>query len=353
MTSTIAQLDTTDLAAQVAGPVLDPRNTRLRRRSPGLQCRPPTRRRPSSSAQPAPPTSPRRCAGHASRACRSAAQATGHGLTNELAGTVLISTRRLAHLEIDPATANGTGRRRRPVAGGDRRCRAARAGAAERLVVQCRRGRLHPRRRHRADGPPVRIRRRPRPLAHHGDGGRRDPLRRRRSPPRPVLGASRRQGRLRGGHRDRDRAGSGQPGSSVAGSSSPATSAADVLHAWRYVGADTAESRRPHLLRCCVFRRIRSCRRRCRDSSSCTCGMPTRRCRRGRSGCSPRCATTAPMLIDSDRRDALCRSRCGAHGPDIADARATTAGWPCRNSRPRPLTGWSPSTAPTPGPRWR
>ena len=132
---------------------------------------------------------------------RVAVQSTGHGLQSDLAGTVLVSTRRMDAVTVDPESATArvqAGARWRQVI--DAR-RAVRAGPAQRLVVAGRGRRLHPRRRPRPDGAPLRVRRRPRPPVHPRHRRRRDPRRHRRERPRPVLGGPRRQVHLR--HRDR------------------------------------------------------------------------------------------------------------------------------------------------------
>jgi len=103
MTSTIEQYDTTTLAAQVVGPVLTPGAPGYDDEVAGFNV----------AHRPAPAV----VIGATSAADISAAvrwaterglqvhsQATGHGLTNDLAGTVLISTRRLAQLDVDPQT---------------------------------------------------------------------------------------------------------------------------------------------------------------------------------------------------------------------------------------------------------
>ena len=101
-----------------------------------------------------------------------------------------------------PGRPSGTGRGRRPLAVGDRRRRASRARAAVRLVLGCRGGRLHPRRRDGSPRSAPRLRGRPRPLggARHRRG--RDQDRHRGVRPRAVLGGARRPEPVR----DRDRA---------------------------------------------------------------------------------------------------------------------------------------------------
>jgi hypothetical protein len=107
MTSTIAQYDTTTLAAQVVGPVLTPGAPGYDDEVAGFN----VAHRPApavviGATSAADISATVRWATEQGLQVRS--QATGHGLTNDLAGTVLISTRRLIQLDIDPVA--GTAR---------------------------------------------------------------------------------------------------------------------------------------------------------------------------------------------------------------------------------------------------
>lgn len=103
MTSTMEKTDITDLAAAVAGPVLTPEMDGYGVEVMGFN----VAHHPAPAVVVGASNSSDVSAAvrwAAARGLQVRAQATGHGLTNELTGTVLISTRRLADLEIDPAT---------------------------------------------------------------------------------------------------------------------------------------------------------------------------------------------------------------------------------------------------------
>ena len=93
---------------------------------------------------------------------RVAVQATGHGPVRNAAGSLMITTRRMQGLSIDPERRDRPRRGRRQVEPGPRGRRRVRARRAVRLVVRRRRRRLHPRRRHGLAGPQARLRGRPR-----------------------------------------------------------------------------------------------------------------------------------------------------------------------------------------------
>ena len=80
---------------------------------------------------------------------RVAVQATGHGLMSDLDDTVLVTTRRMTTVAVDPVGPHGAGGGGRALARGDRRGGRARPRAAQRLVVAGRRRRLHHGRRPR------------------------------------------------------------------------------------------------------------------------------------------------------------------------------------------------------------
>ena len=205
---------------------------------------------------------------------RVAVQATGHGPVRNAAGSLMITTRRMQGLSIDPERRDRPRRGRREVGprhGGRRRVR---PGRAVRVVVRRRRRGLHARRRHGLARPQVRLRRRPRP-------GGRDRHRRRAAAPglrrlraRAVLGGPRRQGQLRHRHRARDRAGARAPRCSAAASSSPATTPPPCC-----TGSASGRRRCPRRSaprsRSSGCPTWRSCRRRCAGRPSSTCGTPT------------------------------------------------------------------------------
>ena len=109
------------------------------------------------------------------------------------------------------------------------------------------------------------------------------------------------------------------PGSSAAASSSPATTRPMCCTPGAH-GPRRFRTRPPHPLRCCAFRRTRSCRRRCRANSSRTCGTPTSATRQTAERAARADAGRGADPDRHHRRNALCRSRCRAHGPDDADA---------------------------------
>ena len=109
------------------------------------------------------------------------------------------------------------------MAPGDRRRRAARAGAAVGVVVGRRGRRLHAGRRHGAPRAPARLRRRPRARDRAGDGRGRARDGHRRERPGAVLGAAWRAGQLRHRHRRSSSSWSRCRGSSAVPCSSPAT----------------------------------------------------------------------------------------------------------------------------------
>ena len=97
---------------------------------------------------------------------------------------------------------HGPGRRRSDMVRGHREGGQGRAGPAERVESHGGSLRLHPGRRSQPDPRPLpRLRRRPCALARRGHRGRRTAACRRGVRTRPVLGAARRQGQLRSGHR--------------------------------------------------------------------------------------------------------------------------------------------------------
>ena len=127
---------------------------------------------------------------------------TGHQMVGQAHGAVVIATHRMNDVTID-----AVGRTARVGAGaiwseviaeGGQ----GRAGSAERVESHGGSLRLHPGRRSQPDPRPLpRLRRRPCALARRGHRGRRTAACRRGIRTRPVLGAARRQGQLRSGHR--------------------------------------------------------------------------------------------------------------------------------------------------------
>ena len=178
----------------------------------------------SRSAPPAPPTSPPRSPGRSRTTCAVAVQATGHGPVRNAAGSLMITTRRMQGVHIDPERRIA---RVRPASSG---CAVMEAAAeyglagAVRLVVRRRRRRATPsaaawaRSAASTASPPTTC------IAVEivtADGRLRRVTRRLRA--RAVLGGAGRQGQLRHRHRAGVRAGPGRRRSSAAASSSPAT----------------------------------------------------------------------------------------------------------------------------------
>lgn len=104
---TISMIPLTDLAAAVAGPVLTPDHPDYTAEVAGFNL--------AVTAAPAvvvgatgAPDIAAAVAWAADAGLRVTVQATGHGLTNDLAGTLLISTRRLTGVSVDPAAATAT-----------------------------------------------------------------------------------------------------------------------------------------------------------------------------------------------------------------------------------------------------
>ena len=336
-----------DLTA-VAGPVLRPGDPGWPRRSQASTC-PSSPRPPSSSAPRAPPTSPPPSATPRASASASPYRPPGTGCMSDLDDTVLITTRRMTTVAVDPVARTarvGAGVRWREVIDA-----AAPHGLAPLngsssqvgVVGYTTGGGLGPlARRYGFAADHVTPVRRSSPPTARPRGPRREHRPRRR---RPVLGRARRQGQLRDRHRDRVRPRAGGDGSTAARSSSLA--------------------RTPP--RCCTpggSGRRRCPRTRRRRSRCCACrpspelpeplrgrfvvalrfthlGRPT-----GAALLAPMRAV-APAVMDVVARHAVRGDRRRAHGPDRADARRGTAAprWP--SCPPRPSTPCWRRRAPT------
>ncbi|GAA3234428.1 hypothetical protein GCM10020256_51420 [Streptomyces thermocoprophilus] len=145
----------------------------------------------------------------AGRGLRVGVHATGHGLPGARRGGLLVTTRRLDRLTVDPVA------RTVRVGAGVRWGAVVAAAAPHGLAplngsapVRGRR-RLHAGRRTGAARQGVRLGRRPCPLPRRRHRRRPPPARHRRDGTRPVLGAARRRARPRCRHRAGDRAGPG------------------------------------------------------------------------------------------------------------------------------------------------